>query len=77
MPPQQQKEKDMYPPEIVIPMKQDITSAGVEELLTPEEVDSAIKADGTPYYQFVLLYTDDTLAIGEDAEKILRDEIEA
>lgn len=37
----------MYPPEIVIPMKQDITSAGVEELLTPEEVDSAIKADGT------------------------------
>jgi putative YphP/YqiW family bacilliredoxin len=37
----------MYPPEIVIPMKQDITSAGVEELLTPEDVDSAIKADGT------------------------------
>ena len=37
----------MYPPEIVIPMKQDITSAGVEELLTPEEVDNAIKADGT------------------------------
>lgn len=37
----------MYPPEIVIPMKQDITSAGVKELLTPEEVDAAIKADGT------------------------------
>ncbi|MGB0918154.1 MAG: BrxA/BrxB family bacilliredoxin [Flavobacteriales bacterium] len=37
----------MYPPEIVIPMKQDITSAGVEELLTPEDVDAAIKADGT------------------------------
>ena len=37
----------MYPPEIVIPMKQDITSAGVEELLTPEDVDNAIKADGT------------------------------
>ena len=37
----------MYPPEIVIPMKQDITSAGVKELLTPEDVDAAIKADGT------------------------------
>jgi putative YphP/YqiW family bacilliredoxin len=37
----------MYPPEIVIPMKQDITSAGVKELLTPEQVDSAIKAEGT------------------------------
>ena len=37
----------MYPPEIVIPMKQDITSAGVEELLTPEDVDNAIKAEGT------------------------------
>lgn len=28
-------------------MKQDITSAGVDELLTPEDVDNAIKADGT------------------------------
>lgn len=28
-------------------MKQDITSAGVKELLTPEDVDAAIKADGT------------------------------
>jgi len=37
----------MYPPEIVMPMKQDITSAGVDELLTPEDVDNAIKAEGT------------------------------
>jgi len=37
----------MYPPEIVIPMKQDITSAGVQELLTPDQVDNAIKAEGT------------------------------
>lgn len=37
----------MYPPEIVIPMKQDLTSAGFEELLTPVEVDAAIKAEGT------------------------------
>jgi putative YphP/YqiW family bacilliredoxin len=37
----------MYPPEIVIPMKQDLTSAGFEELLTPAEVDAAIKAEGS------------------------------
>lgn len=37
----------MYPEEIVIPMKQDLTSAGFEELLTPEAVDAAIKAEGT------------------------------
>lgn len=37
----------MYPPEIVIPMKQDLTVAGFEELLTPTEVDAAIKAEGT------------------------------
>jgi len=37
----------MYPPEIVIPMKQDLTSAGFEELLTPTEVDAAIKAEGS------------------------------
>ncbi len=30
-----------------MPMKHDITSVGVKELLTPEEVDAAIKADGT------------------------------
>ena len=30
-----------------MPMKQDITSAGVDELLTPEDVDNAIKAEGT------------------------------
>ena len=30
-----------------MPMKQDITSAGVEELLTPEDVDNAVKAEGT------------------------------
>jgi putative YphP/YqiW family bacilliredoxin len=37
----------MYPAEIVIPMKQDLTNAGFEELLTPSEVDAAIKAQGT------------------------------
>lgn len=37
----------MYPAEIVIPMKQDLTSEGFEELLTPTEVDTAIKSEGT------------------------------
>jgi putative YphP/YqiW family bacilliredoxin len=37
----------MYPPEIVMPMKQELTSAGITELLTPAEVDSAVKAEGT------------------------------
>lgn len=37
----------MYPPEIVMPMKQELTSAGITELLTPSDVDNAVKADGT------------------------------
>ena len=35
----------------------------------------AEKADGSPYYEYVLLYVDDTLVISENAEKILREEI--
>ena len=35
----------------------------------------AIKADGTEYYEYVLLYTDDALVISENGEKILRTEI--
>ena len=37
----------MYPPEIVNPMKEELTSVGIKELLTPNDVDDAIKADGT------------------------------
>lgn len=37
----------MYPPELVAPMKEDLTSAGFEELLTPEAVDGAVSEDGT------------------------------
>ena len=33
------------------------------------------KSDGTPYYEYVLLYVDDTLAISENAEHIIRNEI--
>ena len=35
----------------------------------------AEKADGSKYYEFVLLYVDDTLVVSENAERILRDEI--
>jgi hypothetical protein len=36
---------------------------------------AATKHDGSPYWEYVLLYTDDALAISENAEKILREEI--
>ena len=34
-----------------------------------------MKADGSPYYEYVLLYTDDALVISERGEQILRAEI--
>lgn len=37
----------MYPPELVAPMKEELTSAGFESLTTPEQVDEAITAKGT------------------------------
>lgn len=37
----------MYPEEIVIPMKNDLTSVGFKELTTPTAVDEAIKQSGT------------------------------
>jgi putative YphP/YqiW family bacilliredoxin len=37
----------MYPAEIVIPMKSELTEQGFEDLKTPEEVDAAIKQTGT------------------------------
>ena len=36
---------------------------------------SAIKSDGSKYYEYVLLYTDDALAVSENGESILRNEI--
>jgi hypothetical protein len=36
---------------------------------------SAIKSDGTEVYEYVLLYADDTLSIGVEAESVLRKEI--
>ena len=37
----------MYPAEIVIPMKEELTENGFDELLTSEEVDNAIAQPGT------------------------------
>ncbi len=37
----------MYPEEIVIPMKEELTDNGFSELLTPEEVEHALQQKGT------------------------------
>jgi putative YphP/YqiW family bacilliredoxin len=37
----------MYPAQIVIPMKEELTENGFDELLTSDEVDNALKASGT------------------------------
>ncbi len=37
----------MYPPEIVLPMKAEMTAVGFEELPTPEKVDEALHKSGT------------------------------
>lgn len=37
----------MYPPELVAPMKEDLTSVGFEQMMTPEDVDNAINTEGT------------------------------
>lgn len=37
----------MYPEELVSPMKQELTTVGFEELLTPNKVDEAIARPGT------------------------------
>ena len=37
----------MYPAEIVLPMKEELTSAGFEDLTTAEAVDSAVNIEGT------------------------------
>lgn len=37
----------MYPPELVQPMREDLTNIGFSELFTAEEVNEAIKKEGT------------------------------
>ena len=35
----------------------------------------ATKEDGTPYWEYVLLYVDDCLVVSENPERIIRDQI--
>lgn len=37
----------MYPEELVVPMKEELTENGFSELLTPEDVDEQLKREGT------------------------------
>lgn len=37
----------MYPAEIVLPMKEELTDSGFTELLTPDEVDAQLSKQGT------------------------------
>jgi putative YphP/YqiW family bacilliredoxin len=37
----------MYPEEIVIPMKEELTENGFQELLTPEDVEQTLQQEGT------------------------------
>ena len=37
----------MYPEELVLPMKHDLTVAGFEEVVTAEAVETALNAEGT------------------------------
>ena len=37
----------MYPEELVVPMKEELTDNGFKELLTPEDVDNQLKQEGT------------------------------
>ena len=37
----------MYPPELVAPMKAELTNAGFEELITVDDVNSALDKPGT------------------------------
>jgi len=41
------KKKNMYPAELVKPMREDLASAGFEELYTAQSVENAINQDGT------------------------------
>lgn len=39
----------MYPPELVAPMKEDLTAVGYQELLTAEDVNQALEKEGTTF----------------------------
>ncbi len=39
----------VYPPDAVVPFRQELTAVGIKELLSPEEVDRAVTAKGTVF----------------------------
>lgn len=39
----------MYPPELVAPMKEELTSVGFEDLTTTDQVDEAVTSEGTTF----------------------------
>lgn len=39
----------MYPPELVAPMREELTTVGFNELTTPQQVDEAINSEGTTF----------------------------
>lgn len=39
----------MYPPELVAPMKEELTTVGFEDLTTAEQVDSVVASEGTTF----------------------------
>lgn len=39
----------MYPPELVAPMKEELTGAGFDQLITAEDVDAALSKEGTTF----------------------------
>jgi putative YphP/YqiW family bacilliredoxin len=41
------KDNLMYPPELVAPMKDELTKAGFEQLETPAAIDAAVNSQGT------------------------------
>lgn len=43
------KKTYMYPPELVAPMKEDLTAVGFQELITAEDVNQAIEKEGTTF----------------------------
>jgi putative YphP/YqiW family bacilliredoxin len=47
IPSNEKEEKEMYPAEIVLPMKAELTDNGFEELLTPDAVDTTLQQEGT------------------------------
>ena len=44
----------MYPAEIVMPMKAELTDNGFEELVTPQEVDDAVERSKCQSHKFHL-----------------------